>query len=175
MSVSLGAKKETQSGGERAKPLDANEVAAYYQKLNELTGGRLNEFSTTGTPQLSSEQIQAVGGLGADRQRQLDLARKQAVDQITADPNLTIAQRQRSTQLTGQDYNDRQAALLKEIEGQKTGLAQYNAGLTAQDLAFLANIYFGGKGQYGTQAPTTINKIGAQGGFGNNFQAGSPA
>lgn len=159
MSVNLGGSKQTTSGGERAKPLDANEVAAYYAKLNELSGGRLNEFATTGTPQLTPEQIQAVGGLGADRTRQLGVARQEAVSQITADPNLTIAQRQRSTQLTDQDYNDRLAAITKEIEGQKTGLAQYNAGLTAKDLELLAQIYFGGKGNYGTQAPTAIKEV----------------
>lgn len=165
MSVNLGGSKQTTSGGERAKPLDANEVATYYAKLNELTGGRLNEFSTAGTPQLTPEQIQAVGGLGADRTRQLDVARREAVNQITADPNLTIAQRQRSTQLTDQDYQDRLAAVTKEIEGQKTGLAQYNAGLTRDDLELLAQIYFGGKGNYGTQAPTAVKNVEAKFGY----------
>jgi|SRR3989304_2686461 len=154
MSWRLDNDREIARGGERAKPLDANEVEAYYQKLNELSGGRLNQFATTGTPQLTTQQIQAVGGMGADRQRQLDVARAEAVQKITADPNLTIAQRQRSTQLTDQDTNDRRAALTKEIEAQKTGLAQYNAGLTATDLELLYQIYFAGKGQYGTQAPT---------------------
>src|SRR3972149_3885647 len=97
MSWRLDNDREIARGGERAKPLDANEVEAYYQKLNELSGGRLNQFATTGTPQLTTQQIQAVGGMGADRQRQLDVARAEGVQKITADPNLTIAQRQRST------------------------------------------------------------------------------
>jgi hypothetical protein len=147
MSGSFGQSKTSSSQQSESKPLTADEVASYFSKLNDLSGGRLTDFATAGTPQLTPEQIQAVGGLGADRTRQLDVARKQAIDQVTADPNLTIDQRQRSTQLTNQDYNDRLTAITKEIEGQKTGLAQYNAGLTKDDLALLANIYFGGKGQ----------------------------
>ena len=170
MSWRLDNNREIQRGGERSKPLDPNETAAYFQKMNELTGGRLNEFATGGTPQLTPAQIQAVGGLGADRTRQLDVARKQAGDLMTAAPNLTIAQRQRATQLSDQDYNDRAAALTKEIEAQKTGLAQYNAGLTAKDLELLANIYFGGKGQYGTQAATDTMTRKEHAGLLDNFQ-----
>jgi len=168
MSGSYGQSKSSSSQHSSSKPLTDEEVASYFSKLNELSGGRLNEFSTAGTPQLTPEQIQAVGGLGADRQRQLDVTRKQALDQVTADPNLTIAQRQRSTQLTDQDYNDRLTAITKEIEGQKTGLAQYNAGLTKEDLALLANIYFGGKGQtsesYGGSMSRSFTSSGGIGG-----------
>jgi len=145
MSAGFGSSKSSSSSN--SNPLTADEVASYYAKLNSLSGGRLNDFATNGTPQLTTEQIQAVGGMGADQQRQLDVARKQAVDQVTADPNLTIDQRQRSTQLTNQDYNDRLAAITKQIEAQKTNLAQNNAGLASSDIATLANIYFGGKGQ----------------------------
>jgi len=148
--MSLNFGKSKSSSQQESKPLSADELAAYFDRLSGLTGGRLNEFATGGTPQLTAEQIQAVGGLGADRTRQLNAARSEAVGQITADPNLTIAQRQRSRQLTDEDYNDRLDAILKEIEGQKTGLAQYNAGLTRDDIALLANIYFGGKGQIST-------------------------
>ena len=170
--MSFGAQKSSSS--QASKPLTPEEVTDYFRQVDILTGGtagtpavpgtsevpgtpavpgtpgRLQKFATEGTPQLSPEQIQAVGGMGADRTRQIDVARKQAVDQITADPNLSIAQRQRSTQLTDQDYNDRLAAITKEIEGQKTSLAQYNAGLTADDLSLLAEIYYGGKGQTST-------------------------
>lgn len=147
--MSFGATKSEQQQQQRSesKPLTPDEIAGYFSKLSDLSGGRLNTFATTGTPQLTTEQIQAVGGLGADRQRALAVARQQAVDQVTADPNLSVAQRQRSTQLTDQDYNDRLTAIAKEIEGQKTELAQYNANLTKEDLKLLADIFYGGKGQ----------------------------
>ena len=169
MSLSFGSEDKEQSQGAKtseSKPLSPEELKAYTDQLNLISGGRLNTFATTGTPQLTPEQIQAVGGLGADRQRALAVARRQAVDQVAADPNLTVAQRQRSTQLTDQDYNDRLAAVTKEAEGLKTGLAQYNAGLTKEDLKLLADIYFGGKGQNTQGWGTNTSTSGFNAGFG---------
>jgi hypothetical protein len=84
-------------------PSTAQDYTSYFGGLNELTGGDLGRFAKEGTPRLTAEQIQAYGGLGATRTADVNRQRAQAVEGITADPNLTIAQRQRSTQLTDQD------------------------------------------------------------------------
>lgn len=122
----------------------------YFRGLDKLTGGRLGEFATDGTAKLAPEQIQAYGGLGATRTADVNRQRAQAIEEISADPNLTIAQRQRSTQLTDQDVQSRLDAINKETEAGITGLAQYNNELTAKDLELLIKAYYGGKGQQST-------------------------
>jgi len=81
---------------------------------------------------ISDAQIQALGGLGATRSLQNSQARQEAVSQIAADAGLTLAQRQRSTQLTDRDYADRADAIAKESEAAMTQAAMDRA---AQDQA----------------------------------------
>lgn len=142
MTIALPAKQKSKSA-----PSSATDYASYFRGFDELTGGRLGEFATTGTSKLTPEQIQAYGGLGATRTAELKRGRAQAVDEISADPNLTIAQRQRSTQLTDQDVQSRLDAINKETEAGIAGLAQYNNSLTASDLELLIKAYYGGKGE----------------------------
>lgn len=142
MSVSLPQKSKSNSA-----PSSSKDYASYFGGLNKLTGGRLNEFATSGTAALTPEQIQAYGGLGATRVADVNRQRAQAVDEISADPNLTIAQRQRSTQLTDQDVQARLDAINKETEAGIAGLAQYNNELTTKDLELLIKAYYGGKGE----------------------------
>jgi hypothetical protein len=134
-------------------PLTANQVNRYYRKLNKNSGGRLKDWARSGTEEteyqgvsnasqyfstdlgyqprsadvtyqaVSDDRIKALGGLVATRNLQNQKARQQAIDEITGDAGLTLAQRQRSTQLTDRDYADRQDAIAKEIEGQITQAA----------------------------------------------------
>lgn len=242
--------KSESSSSQQSRPLSADEVAAYFYKLDELTGGtpgtratpavmrrrrssrvqddtdspnqmrryddpygyaravverpaqpgtprtpgRLLNFATEGTPatpyegltpeqieevsyqSLTPEQLRDFGGAGATRELQATRARQQAVEELTADPSLSTFQRQRTRQLTDQDYGDRLDAIAKETEALMTGAAQTdaqrqfeagkartdvrsneaarryeaalkNANLTREDLITLANIFFGGRGQ----------------------------
>jgi hypothetical protein len=203
--------------------MSPEELKAYTDQIDMISGGRFNAFATGGTPSvdysgatytgpgtpettsynaLTPDQIKALGGLGATRTAEVTRAREDAIRQITADPNLTLAQRQRSTQLTNLDQQARQDAINKEVEAGITGLAgqeaqrtyaanttaadtrntaasteaqrlyeaaranavgKYqadvtNAGLTKDDLALLAQMFFGGKGStntgYGTNTKT---------------------
>lgn len=141
------------SSSSNSGPLSAGDVNSYWRTLNKDSGGRLNTFATQGTqpvnysgvsspqqyfstdlsykPQtadltyhpVSDTQIKALGGAGATRGYEATRARKQAIDEIAADSGLTLAQRQRSTQLTDQDYADRQDAIAKEAEAALTGAA----------------------------------------------------
>ena len=147
----------------------AADYAGYFGGLDTLTGGRLGEFATNGTQKLTPEQIQAYGGLGATRTADVNRQRAQAVEAIAADPNLNIAQRQRSTQLTDQDMQSRLDAINKETEAGVAALAQYNNSLSASDLELLIKAYYGGKGQtsYGKQVSQgwagTVSSAGAGG------------
>lgn len=142
MSVSKGGKNASGS-----TPTTPAGYAGYFGGLDTLTGGKLGDFAKNGTAQLTAEQIQAYGGLGATRTADVNRQRAQAVEGISADPNLTIAQRQRSTQLTDQDVQSRLDAINKETEAGIAGLAQYNNSLTASDLETLIKAYYGGKGE----------------------------
>ena len=149
MSSSFGKsrQKSSQSSQQQSNPLTPEEVAQYFGQLDELTGGRLGSYAKTGTKPATAEEIQALGGLGATRRLEAEQARGGALDRIVADPSLTLAQRQRSSQLSDRDYSDRLDAIAKETEAAKTGLAQQNAKLTREDMELLAQIFFGGKGQ----------------------------
>jgi len=146
-----------------SKPLRPDQVAAYFTQLDQLTGGRLGAFSRGGTAAteyqaLTPEQLRAIGGAGATREQQLKSARAQAIDDITGDASLDVAQRQRSRQLVDRDYSDRLDAIAKEIEASLTGVASEeqrrkyeadlaNARIPMDDLAALADIFYGGMGQ----------------------------
>jgi hypothetical protein len=80
----------------------------------------------------SDDQIKALGGLGASRTYAANRARKQAIDEITADAGLTLAQSQRSRQLTDQDYADRLDAIQQESEAAITQAAMDRA---AEDMS----------------------------------------
>lgn len=142
MTVSLPTKQKSTS-----LPSSAANYTGYFRGLDRLTGGKLGDFATHGTQRLTPEQIQAYGGLGATRTADVNRQRAAALEQIGADPNLDVAQRQRSTQLTDQDMQSRLDAINKETEAGIAALAQYNNSLTASDLETLIKAYYGGKGQ----------------------------
>lgn len=155
--------KQTSTSTSTSNPLNPDDVAGYFTKLNDLTGGRLNTFAQNGTQPVSYDaptdaQIQSLGGLGATQRRDVQSARDQVIQQLTADPSLTTFQRLRSNQLTNQDAQSRLDAIDQETQAAITNAAMQraqnkynanvaNAGLTSKDLALLAEIFFGGKGQ----------------------------
>ena len=142
MSIRMPDRSRSQS-----TPTTAVDYASYFGGLNDLTGGRLGDFATNGTQRLTTEQIQSYGGLGATRKMEAERGRARAIDEIAADPNLSVAQRQRSTQLTDQDAQARLDAIGKETEAGISALAQYNNSLTASDLETLIRAYYEGGGQ----------------------------
>lgn len=158
----MGSFNRSKSRSEtQARSTSAGEYDSYFSGLDTLTGGRLGDFAKTGTQKLTAEQIQAYGGLGATRTADVNRQRAQAVEGIAADPNLTIAQRQRSTQLTDQDVQSRLDAINKETEAGITGLAQYNNSLTASDLEALIRAYYGGKGSQSSSVSTGDGRAGS--------------
>jgi hypothetical protein len=159
--MSVGKSKSKSSSS--SKPLTADEVATYFSKIDELSGGRLGDYARTGTQAtqympLTTEQIQSLGGLGATRELQTNRARAQAIQEIASDPSLSVFQKQRARQLTDRDYTDALDAIAKETEAAIGGTAerdkvrQYqselaNNALRLEDLQTLAQIFFGGRGQ----------------------------
>lgn len=204
MSLSLGRNKS--SSQQQSAPLTPEQVAAYFGQVDSLTGGRLGAYAREGTAPVeyaspeqraryeavayegaTPEQIRALGGAGATRELSATRARREALDEIGADPSFSVAQKQRARQLTDKDYSDRLDAIAKETEATLTGVAvdeagkryqagaeqaqrtfeagsaadrfeqeearrRYeaqlrNAGLRAEDVERIADIFFGGKGQ----------------------------
>lgn len=151
-----------QSSDNSSRPLTERELETYFNRVNALSGGRLDTFATQGTPavgyeQLSAEDIRALGGMGATREASAQRAQGQSLEQIGADPSLSVFQRQRARQLTNQDYRDQLDAIAKETEAAITGLKSQEAGRGYQadvanaqrlmaDMEALASIYFGAKG-----------------------------
>jgi len=159
MSFNMG-KSESHS---KSRQLTPDQIQAYFNQIDNITGGRLGSYAKNGTQPveyqaLTPSEVQAMGGLGATRTNTARTARAQAIQQIEADPTMTMEQRQRARQLTDQQYANELDSIAKETGAQITNLAsqenarKYNADvanskLTAEDLAKLAQIYFGGKGQ----------------------------
>ncbi len=146
-----------------SEPIKPLEVRSYYDTVNDLSGGRLNTFATTGTPVTTynaptDKQLFDLGGLGATRRRDIERSRMTALDELKADPSLSTFQAQRARQLTNQDAASSIDALDDEIEAAITQIAMQradreyaadsaNARRLREDMALLAEIFFGGKGQ----------------------------
>jgi len=127
------------------------------------TPGRLAEWAQQGTQPvnyqgMSTQQLQALGGGGATRLLAAQQAYQDLLGQNRADPTLSAFQKTRSNQLATRDLVSQQDAINKESEAaiqqayQEELLRRYNAqvanaGLTAQDLDTLAQIFYAAKGQ----------------------------
>lgn len=146
-SMGQSRSRSKNSSTQRSDPLSPDKVAAFFSKIDSLSDGRLNKFATQGTQALTPEQLKAVGGAGASRELQVRQARQNAVSRINSDPRLTLSQRQRAQQQTDSESSDRLDAIKKETEAALTGIAQDNNKLPREDMALLAQIFFGGKGQ----------------------------
>ena len=161
---SLGGGQSESSNQSSTRVSTPAELEAYFTSLNNLTGGKLGTWATQGTAQtdynqLTQQQLQAIGGAGATRTNALNTSLENQQDQINRNASMTYAQQSQANQNAMDSYNQQADAINQEVEAAMTGLAsqeamrQYqadvaNAGLTAQDMAVLSQIYYGGKGQY---------------------------
>ncbi len=177
--MSIGAGSNESSGSNESRPTTAAELEAYFNSLNQMSGGQLGSWAQQGTAptnynQLSQQQLQAIGGAGATRTNALDQSLSNQQDQINKNASMTYAQQNQANQTAMDSYNQQADAINKEVEAAMTGLAsqeamrQYqadltNAGLTAQDMALLSQIYYGGKAQYSS---------GQQSSSGNEWEVG---
>lgn len=174
-----------------SNPLGPAELTGYFNELNALTSGgasnsgRLFDWAKTGTADVAydaptDQQIQALGGLGATRRRDVARARDESLQQIAADPTLSVFQAQRSRQLTDRDAVDNLDAVNQEVEAaildammsraDKTyAAADANAKKKREDLALLAEIFFGGKGQKSTSTGNSTSS-----GKSSSFNIDSP-
>ena len=164
--MSLGGGSNESESSQESRPTTPAELEAYFNSLNQLTGGQLSTFATQGTAPthynaLTQEELQAIGGAGATRQAALDTSYADQTDQINSNSSLTYAQSSQANQQATENYMTQQDAINQEVEAAITGLSSQeamrkyqadlaNAQLTAQDLALLSQIFYGGKGQYST-------------------------
>ena len=163
MSV-VGGGSESSESSQESRPTTPEELNAYFNSLDALSGGRMRTWATQGTSPtqynaLTQQQLQNVGGAGATRTNALNQSLETQQDQINSNPSLTYAQNTQANQQAMDSYNQQADAINKETEAAITGLSSQeqmrkyqadlaNAQLTAQDLALLSQIYYGGKGQY---------------------------
>lgn len=173
--MSVGGGSTESSGSTESRPTTPAELEAYFNSLNQMSGGQMGTWAQQGTAptnynQLSQEQLQAIGGAGATRTNALDTSLENQQDQINRNASMTYAQQGQANQTAMDSYNQQTDAINQEVEAAMTGLASQeamrkyqadlsNAGLTAQDMALLSQIYYGGKGQYssGTNSSSSWN------------------
>ncbi len=149
-------------GKSSSNPLNPNQVAKYFNRLDELSGYRLGGFARGGTPDvdfrgLSTQQIRNLGGAGATRELKAQEANDQALEQIDSDPSLSVFQKQRARQLNNDSYRSSLDAIAKETEAALSQQAnsdninrfqsdQINSTRLREDMETLARIFFGGRG-----------------------------
>lgn len=169
--MSLGGGSNESSSQQESRPTTPEELQGYFNSLNQLSGNKLGGWAQTGTAQthynpLSQAQLEAIGGAGATRQAEVDLALADQQEKIAANSAMTYAQQQQANQKAYETAMTRKDAINKEVEAAMTGLASQesmrayqanlaNAGLTSKDLALLSQIYFGGKGQHSTSSSSS--------------------
>lgn len=156
--MSFGKNKSSSS----SRPLTANEVASYYDKLNQFSGNRLDDWARSGTEatyyqQQSPDEIRKLGGLGATQVQGIEAERNRQNAEINADPTLSVFQRMRAKQISNDGFADRLRAINAETEAaiasqaNREHLRSYEdelrrKGMTAEDLNTLSSIFFGGSG-----------------------------
>lgn len=164
MSIGGGSSSSESESSSSSRPTTPEELEDYFNKINQISGGKLGNWATGGTQQthynpLTQGQLQALGGAGATQKATITTNLEDQLNQIGADSSLTYAQRQRSNQLANQDATKQLNAVDKEVEAAMSALASQealrkyqsnlsNAQLTRDDLALLSQIFFGGKGQF---------------------------
>lgn len=170
-----------------SRPLGPDELTDYFSEINSLTkgarapGGRLFQFARSGTPAVNykaptNAQIKGLGGFGATRKADVERARAEELEQIMADPSLSVFQNRRSRQLVNQDAATSRDAINQEIEAAIAEAAferaakQYDSGVRnsdrlREDMALLAEIFFGGKGQETTSEMRSDSKYVGKPGF----------
>ena len=166
MSVGAGGGSSKSSSSQSSRVSTPEELQAYFNQLDQATGGRLGTLAMQGTAPteynaLTQGQLQSIGGAGATRQAAVDQSLADQQEQINSNSSMTHAQRNQANQQATGNAMTQKDAINKEVEAAMTGLAgqenqrQYSADLAnnqqlAQDLALLSQIFYGGKGQYST-------------------------
>lgn len=168
-----GSKSESRSDARGINPAELEEYFTKQNELSGGRLNLFATQGTAATPYGGANysatrprDIKALGGLGATQLNSIRQERQQGRQETAADPSLSIFQRQRTNQLSEQDLDARAAAIRKETEAQIGALTaseaarrtdfssdeagrKYQAGvanraLTRDDLAALADIFFGG-------------------------------
>lgn len=163
-SAALGGGKSDSSQQSTSAVSTPEQLEAYFNSMNQMSGGQLGSWAQNGTQQtqynaLTQGQLEAIGGAGATRKSEIDMALADQQEQLNQNSSLTYAQTQQGGQQAYETAMTQKDAVNKEVEAAMTGLASQeamntyqadlaNAGLTANDMALLSQIYFGGKGQY---------------------------
>lgn len=147
--MSVGKSKSKQS----STVLDPDQVASYFSKINDISGGQLNSFAEGDDSYqgATTDEIKALGGLGATRINQLTQNRDRVNKEYGSDASLSVLQKLRAKQLNNDSANSSLDAINKETEAAITNFASNNeitkSNMRREDLTALANIFFGGKGQ----------------------------
>lgn len=142
--------------------------AAQAQDQAAARDGRLATWAKEGTREvnyegLTPEQLRALGGAGATRAMSADRVFGDQMDRIRSDPRLSAAALQRTGQLATREWQGNRDAIAQEVEAlltqtmQEEAKRRYDAGvrnsdLTREDLALLAQMLQGFKGQYATSS-----------------------
>ncbi|MEJ1355745.1 MAG: hypothetical protein RPU39_13790 [Candidatus Sedimenticola sp. (ex Thyasira tokunagai)] len=167
--MGFGKSKSSQS----SRPLTADEVGAYFTKLDQFSGGGLMGFAKNGTPAvayegLTPDEIRSIGGAGATRKNALSRERADQQAGISSDPTMSLFQRQRAKQLGNESFTGQMDAINKETEAALTELLsrekllEHESRLTEaerkkRDLIDLASIYYGGTGTVSNGKSSSFN------------------
>ncbi len=152
-----------QSSKSKTRQTTSKELEHYFNSMNALSGGQLGDWAQQGTAEtqynaLTPQQLQAIGGAGATRTAALNQSLEDQQGQINKNPSMTYAQQNQANQQAYNTYNQQTDAVNKETEAAISGLSSQeqmrkyqadlaNAGLSAQDMALLSQMYYGGMGQ----------------------------
>jgi hypothetical protein len=128
--------------------LTPEQLRTYFTEMDVLSGGRLGNFAEGGGEYrpTSDAELRSLGGAGASREAASLKARADAVGEISADPSMSVYQRQRARQLTDNDYSARMDAIKKETEALQAAGASQRHDAYLKELELLSNIFYGGKG-----------------------------
>lgn len=164
--MSIGSGKNKSSSSQSSRPTTPEELEAYFNSLNEISGDRMGNWAAQGSAPtnynaLTQHELQAIGSAGATRQNALNQSYEDQTKQINTNPSMTYAQKAQANQQATDKYVQQSDAINKEVEAAMTGVASqerqrmYQSDLAnnqklAQDLALLSQIFYGGKGQYST-------------------------
>lgn len=160
----------------RSDPLTPGELSGYWNELNGITNGRLDQFAKGGAPRanyeaVTAEELRGMGGMGVTRSANAEQQRADSTARIGADPALDAAQKARSTQLVN-DYFDTagtaissetraaQAALLSEEQQKRYASEKATAEQALKEYFEYMKIFYGHKGERSSGFDNSISRGG---------------
>lgn len=148
MSFGIGGGKSSNSSQSSSTMLTPEQLSSYFAELDGLSSGRLGSFAQGAGEYrpVTDDRLRSLGGAGASREAAALKARTDAVGEITADPSMSVFQRQRAKQLVDNDYATRLDAIKKETEALQAAGASQQHDSYLKELELLSNIFYGGKG-----------------------------